>query len=130
MPGLCTKRHWIKQLRTGTGRAVQIRQQRVCIWNQANTVQKLMIYKKNGRKKMEEKTANMAENIRVTFTGFHYIKDGDYPNDFEVCLLILKDNSLSAGCWDTGLYATEGGKQPGAFRQARGCFIDADYVKA
>ena len=25
---------------------------------------------------MEEKTANMAENIRVTFTGFHYIKDG------------------------------------------------------
>ena len=51
---------------------------------------------------MEEKTANMAENIRVTFTGFHYIKDGDYPNDFEVCLLILKDNSLSAGCWDTG----------------------------
>lgn len=55
MPGLCTKRHWIKQLRTGTGRAVQIRQQRVCIWNQANTVQKLMIYKKNGRKKMEEK---------------------------------------------------------------------------
>lgn len=28
---------------------------------------------------MEEKTANMAENIRVTFTGFHYIKDGDYP---------------------------------------------------
>lgn len=39
---------------------------------------------------MEEKTANMAENIRVTFTGFHYIKDGDYPNDFEVCLLILK----------------------------------------
>ena len=71
---------------------------------------------------MEEKTANMAENIRVTFTGFHYIKDGDYPNDFEVC--------LSAGCWDTGLYATEGGKQPGAFRQARGCFIDVDYVKA
>ena len=42
---------------------------------------------------MEEKTANMAENIRVTFTGFHYIKDGDYPNDFEVCLRILKDNS-------------------------------------
>lgn len=79
---------------------------------------------------MEEKTANMAENIRVTFTGFHYIKDDDYPNDFEVYLLILKDNSLSAGCWDTGLYATEGGKQPGAFRQARGCFIDADYVKA
>ena len=39
---------------------------------------------------MEEKTANMAENIRVTFTGFHYIKDDDYPNDFEVCLLILK----------------------------------------
>lgn len=54
---------------------------------------------------MEEKTANMAENIRVTFTGFHYIKDDDYPNDFEVYLLILKDNSLSAGCWDTGLYA-------------------------
>ena len=54
------------------------------------------------RKKMEEKTANMAENIRVTFTGFHYIKDGDYPNDFEVCLLILKDNSLSAGCWEIG----------------------------
>ena len=44
---------------------------------------------------MEEKTANMAENIRVTFTGFHYIKDDDYPNDFEVYLLILKDNSLS-----------------------------------
>ena len=38
------------------------------------------------RKKMEEKTANMAENIRVTFTGFHYIKDDDYPNDFEVYL--------------------------------------------
>ena len=79
---------------------------------------------------MEEKTANMAENIRVTFTEFHYIKAGDDPNDFEVCLLILKDNSLSAGCGDTGLYATEGGKQPGAFRQARGCFIDTDYVKA
>ena len=42
---------------------------------------------------MEEKTANMAENIRVTFTGFHYIKDGDYPNDFEVCLLILKEQA-------------------------------------
>ena len=37
---------------------------------------------------------------------------------------------IPAGCWDTGLYATEGGKQPGAFRQARGCYIDADYVKA
>ena len=46
-------------------------------------------------------TANTAKDIHATFTGFHYIKDGDYPNDFEVCLLILKDNSLSAGCWDT-----------------------------
>ena len=62
-------------------------------------------------------TANTAKDIHATFTGFHYIKDGDYPNDFEVCLLILKD-------------ATEGGKQPGAFRQTRGCYIDADYVKA
>lgn len=42
---------------------------------------------------MAEKTANTAKDIRVTFTGFHYIKDGDYPNDFEVCLLILKDNA-------------------------------------
>ena len=59
---------------------------------------------------MGEKTADTVKDIRVTLTGFHYIKDGDYPNDFEVYLLILKDNSLSAGCWDTGLYATEGGK--------------------
>ena len=47
---------------------------------------------------MGEKTADTVKDIRVTLTGFHYIKDGDYPNDFEVCLLILKDNSLSAGC--------------------------------
>ncbi len=51
---------------------------------------------------MEEKTANMAENIRVTFTGFHYIKDDDYPNDFEVYLLILKDTAYqqAAGIQD------------------------------
>lgn len=79
---------------------------------------------------MEEKTANMAENIRVTFTGFHYIKDDDYPNDFEVCLLILKDNSLSAGCLPPSVAYNPVSQQPGAFRQARGCFIDVDYVKA
>ena len=36
---------------------------------------------------MGEKTADTVKDIRVTLTGFHYIKDGDYPNDFEVCLL-------------------------------------------
>ena len=33
-------------------------------------------------KKMEEKTANMAENIRVTFTEFHYIKEGNLKRAF------------------------------------------------
>ena len=72
----------------------------------------------------------MAEEISVTLTGFKYIKDGDYPDDFEVCLVILEDGGLSAGCWDTGLYSTQGGKKPGAFRQSRGGVIDVEYVKA
>ena len=82
------------------------------------------------RRKKWKKRQQTWQRVFVLHSPNHYIKDGDYPNDFEVCLLILKDNSLSAGCGDTGLYATEGGKQPGAFRQARGYFIDADYVKA
>lgn len=72
----------------------------------------------------------MMEEISVTLTGFKFIKDGQYPDDFEVCLLILEDGQLSAGCWDTGLLSTEYGKKQGCFRQSRGGVIDANYVIA
>lgn len=71
----------------------------------------------------------MNKEISVTLTGFRYIEDGFLPQDFEVCLLVLADGMLSAGCWDTGLYSREGG-EPGCFRQSRGGNIIIDLVKA
>ena len=64
----------------------------------------------------------------ITLKGFSFIKD-KLPDDFEVCLLVLKDGRLSAGCWDTGMWSTENGK-PGCFRQSRGGVIEVDYVLA
>lgn len=69
------------------------------------------------------------DEMSITLSGFKYIEDGFFPEDFEVCLLVLANGSLSAGCWDTGLRSTEGGK-PGCFRQSRGASIEVDYVKA
>ncbi len=60
---------------------------------------------------------------------FHYVLDGDLPDDFEVCLIVDKEGRLSAGCWDTGTRSTENGA-PGAFRQSRGGVIDLDDVWA
>ncbi len=71
----------------------------------------------------------MNNEISVTLTGFKCIEEGFLPDDFEVCLLVLADGMLTAGCWDTGLYSREGGK-PGCFRQSRGESIDIDFVKA
>ena len=65
----------------------------------------------------------------VSLKGFNYIKDR-LPNNFEVCLIIEKNGHLSAGCWDTGLRSTDGGKIPGCFRQSRGGFIGLDEVLA
>ena len=80
---------------------------------------------------MEEKTANMAENIRVTFTGFHYIKDGDYPNDFEVCLADPERQQLISRLLGYRIIC-HGRRQAadGAFRQGKGCFIDAGLSKS
>ena len=64
----------------------------------------------------------------VTLNGFNYIQDR-FPDDFEVCLIVEKDGHLTAGCWDTGLWATENGK-PGRFRQSRGGVIEPDDVLA
>lgn len=64
----------------------------------------------------------------VTLKGFNYIQDR-FPDDFEVCLIVEKDGHLTAGCWDTGLWATENGK-PGSFRQSRGGVIEPDDVLA
>ena len=69
------------------------------------------------------------KNIEITLKGFQYREDGILPEDFEVYLLVLNDGSLSAGCWDTGLYSTEDGA-PGCFRQSRGMSIDFDLVRA
>jgi len=69
------------------------------------------------------------KDIEITLKGFQFREDGILPDDFEVYLLILNDGSLSAACWDTGLYARQGGA-PGCFRQSRGMIIDFDYVKA
>lgn len=71
----------------------------------------------------------MNNEISVTLTGFKRIEDGFFPDDFEMCLLVLADGRLSAGCWDTGVYSREKGK-PGCFRQSRGGGIDIDFVKA
>lgn len=65
----------------------------------------------------------------ISLTDFHYIADGEIPDDFEVCLLVLNNGSLSAGCWDTGYLSKKDGK-PGCFRQSRGGVIDIDYVNA
>lgn len=64
----------------------------------------------------------------VTLKGFHYMKDR-FPDNFEICLIVEKDGHLSAGCWDTGLWSTENGKQ-GSFRQSRGGVIEPDDVLA
>ena len=64
----------------------------------------------------------------ITLTGFHFIKDV-LPHNFEVCLIIEKNGHLSAGCWDTGLWSTENGKE-GSFRQSRGGVIELDNVLA
>lgn len=71
----------------------------------------------------------MNNEISVTLTGFRYIEDGFLPEDFEVCLLVLADGFLSAGCWDRGVYSREGGES-GCFRQSRGTKISKDLVKA
>ena len=64
----------------------------------------------------------------VTLKGFTFIKDR-LPDDFEVCLIVVKNGHLSAGCWSTGLWDTENGK-PGSFRQSRGGVIEPDGVLA
>lgn len=65
--------------------------------------------------------------MKITLTGFKDIKK-ELPEDFDVCVLILKNGVYTAGCWDTGLYATEDGS-PGCFRQGCGGVIDFKYVK-
>ena len=69
------------------------------------------------------------KDIEITLRGFQYRENGVLPNDFEVYLLVLNDGSLSAGCWDTGLYARQDGAL-GCFRQSRGMSIDFNSVKA
>lgn len=59
---------------------------------------------------------------------FHFIKE-ELPEDFEVCLIVLRNGKLTAGCWDTGLYSRKDG-EPGAFRQSRGMTISLDSVWA
>lgn len=66
--------------------------------------------------------------LDIPITKFTDIGDR-LPDDFEVCLIVEKNGRLTAGCWDTGLYARNGGK-PGCFKQSRGGAIDIDSVKA
>lgn len=68
------------------------------------------------------------EEFTLKFKDFHLIED-ELPDDFEVCLIVLKDGMLTAGCWDTGLYSRENG-EPGCFRQSRGMSISIDSVQA
>lgn len=69
------------------------------------------------------------QKLSVELKDFHYVMDGDLPDDFEVCLIVERTGHLSAGCWDTGTLATKDGA-PGEFRQSRGGIIDLDYVWA
>lgn len=66
--------------------------------------------------------------LDIPITKFTDIGDR-LPDDFEVCLIVEKSGRLTAGCWDTGLYARKDGK-PGCFKQSRGGAIDIDSVKA
>lgn len=66
--------------------------------------------------------------LDIPITKFTDIGDR-LPDDFEVCLIVEKSGRLTAGCWDTGLYARKDGK-PGCFKQSRGGAIDIDCVKA
>lgn len=47
----------------------------------------------------------------------------ELPELFQVCLLVLTDNMLSAGCY------SQIDDSPGEFHQARGGIIDIEYVK-
>ena len=69
------------------------------------------------------------QKLSVELKDFHYVMDGDLPDDFEVCLIVERTGHLSAGCWDTGTLATKDGA-PGEFRQSRGGTIDLEYVWA
>lgn len=71
---------------------------------------------------------NKDGELTLKFKDFHLIED-ELPDDFEVCLIVLKDGMLTAGCWDTGLHSRENGA-PGCFRQSRGMSISIDLVQA
>lgn len=69
------------------------------------------------------------QKLSVELKDFHYVMDGDLPDDFEVCLIVERTGHLSAGCWDTGTWATKDGA-PGEFRQSRGGSIELESVWA
>jgi len=66
--------------------------------------------------------------VTLKFKDFYFVED-ELPDDFEVCLIVLKDGKLTAGCWDTGLYSRENGAL-GCFRQSSGMSISLDSVQA
>lgn len=69
------------------------------------------------------------QRLVIELKDFHYVMNGDLPEDFEVCLIVEKDGGLSAGCWDTGINSQSDG-QLGAFRLSRGGSISLDSVWA
>lgn len=66
--------------------------------------------------------------VTLKLDDFYFIKE-KLPEEFEMCLIVLRNGKLTAGCWDTGLYSRENGES-GAFRQSRGMTISLDSVWA
>ena len=56
-------------------------------------------------------------------------KDGIYPTDFEVVLVVMKDGDLSGGCVERGSRYTDENWR-GVIRQNRGGVIDYEDILA
>ena len=59
----------------------------------------------------------------ITLSGFMFMKD-QTPDDYEVCLIVLNDGRVSAGCWITD------GVGGGIFRLGRNGAIDGERIVA
>lgn len=69
------------------------------------------------------------EQIKLELTDFFFIKDGIYPADFELILVIDQQGKLSAGCVDKG-HAYRDGYPHGVIRQSRGGVMYFDNILA
>ena len=71
------------------------------------------------KKEREEYLKNTKEDFTFSLKGFHFVKDGQIPQEFEQCICIWKINDkyeVLLGIWDESMM--------GCHRDERGSFFD------